>query len=80
MLPTKQRGLSVDLSVGFSVCHTSEPCKNGCTDRDAVCVEDSGEPRNHVFDGDSAVLRDVAMATNFGTNIAMNWLRVNDGD
>jgi len=28
-----------------SVCHTSEPCKNGCTDRDAVWVEDSGGPR-----------------------------------
>ena len=25
-----------------SVCHTSEPCKNGCTDRDAVWVGDSG--------------------------------------
>jgi len=20
------------------ICHASEPCKNGCTDRDAVCV------------------------------------------
>jgi len=30
-----------------SVCHTSEPCRNGCTDRAAVWVEDlggSGEP------------------------------------
>jgi len=26
------------------VCHTSEPCKNGWTDRDAVWVEDSGGP------------------------------------
>ena len=25
-------------------------------------------------------LRDVAMATNFGTNIAINWLCVNDSD
>jgi len=32
-------------SVGLSVCHTSEPCKNGGTDRDAVWVEDSGGPR-----------------------------------
>ena len=24
------------------VCHTSEPCKNGWTDQDAVCVEDLG--------------------------------------
>jgi len=22
----------------WSVCHTSEPCKNGCTDRDAVAI------------------------------------------
>jgi len=27
-----------------------------------------------------AVLRDVAMATNFGTKIAINWLRVDDSD
>jgi len=27
-----------------SVCHTSEPCKNGCTDRAAFCVEDLGGP------------------------------------
>jgi len=34
--------------------------------------------RNHVLDGGLAVLRDVAMATNFGTKIAINWLCVND--
>ena len=28
-----------------SVCHTSEPCRNGWTDRDAVRDEDSGGPR-----------------------------------
>jgi len=39
------------LSVCLSVCHSSEPCKNGCTDRDALWVEDSGGPRNHVLDG-----------------------------
>ena len=38
-------------SVGLSVCHTSEPCKNGCTDRAAVWVEDLGWPGNHVLDG-----------------------------
>jgi len=32
----------VGLSVCLSVCHTSELCKNGWTDRDAVSVEDSG--------------------------------------
>jgi len=35
---------SVGLSVGLSVCHTSEPCKNGCTDRAAFWVEDLGGP------------------------------------
>jgi len=27
-----------------AVCHSSEPCKNGSTDRDAVWNEDSGGP------------------------------------
>jgi len=70
-------------SVCLSVYHTSEPCKNVCTDRDAVYVEDSGEPkspRNHELDGGPAVLRDVAMATNFGTNIAINCLCMKDSD
>jgi len=35
---------SIASSVGVSVCHTSERCKNGCTDRDAIWVEDSGKP------------------------------------
>jgi len=34
---------SVGRSGGLSVCHTNELCKNGCTDRDAIWVEDSGE-------------------------------------
>jgi len=38
-------GLLVCLSVGLSVCHSSDPCKNGWTDRDAVWVEDSGGPK-----------------------------------
>jgi len=42
-------GLLVSLSVGLSVTLVS-PCKNGCTDRDTVWVEDSGRPRNHVLD------------------------------
>ena len=70
--------------VGRSVCRsvyrTNEPCKNGCTDRDAVWVVARMSRRNHVLDGGSEVLRDVAMATNFGTNIAINWLCANDGD
>jgi len=32
-------------SVCRCVCHTSEPCENDCTDRDAVSVEDSCWPR-----------------------------------
>ena len=35
---------------------------------------------NHVLDGGPAVRRDIAMATNFSTKIAINWLYVNDGD
>jgi len=31
--------------VCLSVCHTSEPCKNSGTNRDAVWVEDLGGPR-----------------------------------
>jgi len=37
-------GLSVCLSVCLSICHTSELCKNDCTDQDAVWVEDSDGP------------------------------------
>ena len=33
------------------ICHTSEPCKNGFTDRAAVWVEDLGGPGNHVLYG-----------------------------
>ena len=36
--------------------------------------------RDHVLDGGPETLRDVAMATNLGTNIAINWLCVNDSD
>jgi len=36
--------------------------------------------RNHVLDEGPAVLRDVAMATSFGTKIAINWRCVNDSD
>ena len=41
----------VSWSVGLSVCHTSEPCKNGWTDPDAIWVEDLGGWGNHVLDG-----------------------------
>jgi len=36
--------------------------------------------RNHVLDGSPETLRDVAMATNFGTKIAINWLCANNSD
>ena len=36
--------------------------------------------RNHVFDGGPEVLRDVAIATNFGTKIAIKCLYVNNSD
>jgi len=38
---------SVGLSVGLSL---SEPCKKFGSDRDAVCVEDSGGPMNYLLD------------------------------
>jgi len=36
---------SLGLSVCRSVCYTTEPCRNGCTDRDAVWVKDLGGPK-----------------------------------
>ena len=33
-----------------------------------------------MLDGGPVVLRDVAMATNFGTKIAINWVCVDDSD
>jgi len=43
MLPIVTNGVA--WSVNLPVCHTSEPCKNGSSDRDAVWVEDSGGPK-----------------------------------
>jgi len=59
-----------------SVClsHYSEPCKNGSTDGDAVWIVNLWAwmgPKNQVLDGSLEVLRDVAMATNSGTKIAI---------
>ena len=42
---------SVDLWVCLSVCHSSEPCKNGWTDLDAIWVEDSVGPKEPLLDG-----------------------------
>ena len=36
--------------------------------------------RNRVLDGVPEVLRDIAMATNFGSKIAINWLYVNESE
>ena len=65
-------------SVGLSVCHASEPCKNGCTDRDAFWDVDSGGSNESCVMG--VQLKDIALATNFGTKIAINWLCVNDSN
>jgi len=43
--------------VCLSVCHASEPCKNGCTDRAAIWVEDLGGPREpHIRWGPDAAM------------------------
>jgi len=44
---------SVGRSVCRSVCHTSQPCKNGWTDRDPVGLRTRVGPGNHVLDGGS---------------------------
>ena len=44
-------GLLLPTEYSLSVCHNNEPCKHGWTNRDAVCFEDLGRPRNHVLDG-----------------------------
>jgi len=41
--------------VCLSVCHTTEPCKNGWTDRDAVWVGDSGGLREPYGGPDPAI-------------------------
>jgi len=38
-------------SVCLSVCHTSKPYKNGCTDRNAVWAENSNGPGEPLLDG-----------------------------
>ena len=42
---TDRLELSVCRSVCLSVCYSSDPCKNGWTDRDASGIEDSGWPK-----------------------------------
>jgi len=46
-------------------------CKNGRTDRDAVWVVGSDGHKESCVRWGSAVLRDVAMATSFGTQFAI---------
>jgi len=67
-------------SVCMSVCHTNEPCKNGCTDRDAVWVVGSDGPRESCVTWGPKVLSDIAMTTNLWTEIAINCLCVNNSD
>ena len=73
MLQTEERGLSVGLSVTLvSPAKTAAPI-----DMPFGLWARMGR-RNRVLDGGPAMLRDVAMTTNFGTKIAINWLCVND--
>jgi len=40
MRPILTDRVAWSVAVCLSVCHTSEPCKHGCTDRAVVWVED----------------------------------------
>jgi len=53
-------------SVGLSVCHTSEPCKTAEPIQMPFGLWAWMGPRNGKLDGSPEVLRDVAMATDFG--------------
>ena len=48
--------------------------KDGCNDRDAVRLRTHVGTGNHVLDGGPEVLRDVALATNFRTQISITGL------
>ena len=64
-------------SVGLS---HSEPCKTAVPIEMPFGLRARMGRRNQVLDGIPEVLRDVAMETNFGTEIAINWLCVNDSN
>jgi len=64
MLPTKYRGLSVCHTL-VSPAKTAEPIEMPSGLWALMC------PRNSVLDGGPEMLRDVAVATNFGTKIAI---------
>ena len=53
MRPTDTDRVAWSVVVCLSVCHSSEPCKNGSTDRDAVYARTRVDPRNYVVDGGS---------------------------
>ena len=53
------------------VSHTSEPCKNGCTDPDAVWVMGARMGRRNRVRWGSRGAEDVAIATNFGMQFAI---------
>ena len=58
------------LSVGRSVCHTVvSPAKNAEPIEMPFGLWTRMDPRNHVLDGGSEVVRDVAMATSLGLNL-----------
>ena len=65
LLPIEQSGLPVTL---VSPAKMAAPIEMPFGLRTRMC------PRNHVLDGGAAVLRDIAMATNFWDAICCNWL------
>ena len=64
----RERGVSLFTITGILYGHL---CKNGCTDRDAVWVVGSHWPKESCVNRGPQKLRDFAMATNFGTKIAI---------
>jgi len=65
----------VALSVGLSVCYTSEPCNTAAQIEMPFGFWARMDRRNHVLDGGPAVLEDVAMATIVGFPIIYIWGR-----
>jgi len=54
--------------------------KNSQTDRHAIWVVGSDGPKESCVRWGPVVLRNVAMATNIGSNIAINWFCVDDSN
>jgi len=65
---------SVGRSVGLSVCHTSEPCKNGWTDRDAIWVVGSDGPKESSVTWESTAAEGRCHGSQLWDPICYNWL------